>query len=248
MTNYQKELITIDQTLAIPEIHEQVREILTILTCLDKRRVLTEQPKPVGLLPDKYDELYWQLKGSKRYLLKKIDNLFNNFRSYLSRKYGLWSLANLKTAQTFKDQYQIKTSLEVMAGNGYWSKALSEVGVKAISTDSMSWAKSSQTGMQSFYQTEKLGALEAIKKYQDVDLVLCCWAPNFGQADLEVLQAFRKYTKAGSHLLFIGEKDGATNTDEFWKHAKIINDLQIKRVNQTFPNFDFIDEKVYEIK
>lgn len=247
MTNFRKQLINIDKKLNIPLLHDQVQEVVNILEILDKKEVLMRAPRPIGLMPDEYDELFWNLNKSERILLKQADNLLNNFRSFLSRAYGLWSLANLETAQVIKDQYQVKTSLEVMAGNSYWSAAFNQLGIKAISTDSMSWARTSKTGTQGFYQTERLSAGDAIEKYPDADLVLCCWAPNFGRGDLEVLQAFRKYNHQG-HLLFIGEKDGATNTQEFWENAKIINSSAEKVVNQTFPNFDFIDEKIYEIR
>lgn len=247
MTDFRKQLITIDKQLNIPLLHNQVQEVINILEQLDKKEVLSQAPHPIGFMPDEYDELYWNLNKNEKISLKQADNLLNNFRSYLSRAYGLWSLANLQTAQAIKKQYRVKTSLEVMAGNSYWSAALDKVGVKVISTDSMSWAKTSKTGTQSFYPTEEINAGDAIKKYCNVDLVLCCWAPNFGDGDLEVLRAFRKYNSQG-HLLFIGEKDGATNTQEFWENARIINSQEEKRVNQAFPNFDFIDEKIYEIR
>lgn len=247
MTDFKKQLVTIDQKLNISFLHNQVQEVIDILEYLDKKEVLVQAPRPIGLMPDEYDELFWSLPESNRVFLKQADNLLSNFRSYLSRAYGLWSLANLQTAQAIKEQYQVKTSLEVMAGNSYWSAALDKVGVKAISTDSMSWAKTSKTGTQNFYQTEKLDARDAIKKYCNVDLVICCWAPNFGSGDLEVLQAFRKYNSQGN-LLFIGEKDGATNTQVFWENARIVNNQKEKMINRTFPNFDFIDEKIYEIR
>ncbi|MBP2057070.1 hypothetical protein J2Z60_000232 [Lactobacillus colini] len=247
MANFVKQLIKIDQQLNIQALHRQVEEIVKILNYLNQKQVLPAAPDPIGFMPDEYEELSLLLDRHDTLLLKQADNLLNNFRSYLSRNYGLWSLANLTTAKMIRRQYHIKNSLEVMAGNSYWSAAFDRIGVQAISTDSMSWAKTSETGRYSFYRTEQLSAPAAIKKYHDVDLVICCWAPNFGKGDLDVLKAFRKYNNQG-HLLFIGEKDGATNTDEFWKNAKIIHNSKIKLVNQTFPNFDFIDEKIYEIR
>ena len=58
-----------------------------------------------------------------------------------------------------------------------------------------------------------LKADQAIEKYQDVDLILCSWSPNFGNSDIETIAAWRKFNP-NSHLLFIGEKDGATNSVE----------------------------------
>jgi hypothetical protein len=46
-------------------------------------------------------------------------------------------------------------------------------------------------------------------------------------------------------LLFIGEKNGATNSATFWQKAKSRTNT---KVNRSFQSFDFIDEKVFEIK
>lgn len=175
---------------------------------------------------------------------QEANNLLNNFRSFLSREYGIWSLPNLETAKLIKQEYNAKSSLEIMAGNAYWSKALSEVGIKAIASDSFAWAKSSTTGESPIFETENLDALSAIKKHPEVDLIICSWAPNFGEDDVNILNLYRQLDYQPV-LLFIGEKFGATNSTTFWQEAKTTTN---KKVNRSFRSFDFINEKVFEIK
>ncbi len=64
---------------------------------------------------------------------QEANNLLNNFRSFLSREYGVWSLPNLETARLIKQEYHVKSSLEIMAGNAYWSKAFKSGGDKGNS-------------------------------------------------------------------------------------------------------------------
>ena len=118
-------------------------------------------------------------------------------------EFGL--LPNLETARLIKQEYHVKSSLEIMAGNAYWSKALSQVGINAIASDSFSWAKSSTTGEAPIFTTENLDALSAIKKHPEVDLIICSWAPNFGEDDLKILDLYRSLDHQPV-LLFIGEK------------------------------------------
>lgn len=247
MNTYQKELHRLDTIINDWLVHQQVEQIDKIIACLDKKQVIKKTPIELGITPDVLEDISFE-KGISEDALEQMNNLLNNFRSFISRRYGIWSLPNLEAAQAIKKAWNIQTGLEVMSGNSCWSKALSEVGVKMTATDSMAWAKTSETGSQAFYPTQALGARQAIEKYNDVDLVICCWAPNFGSGDLEVLEAFRRYTKPSAHLIFIGEKDGATNTPAFWQAADNRQSREIKEINSHFGSFDFIEEKVYEIK
>ncbi len=83
-----------------------------------------------------------------------------------------------------------------------------------------------------------------LKSTLEVDLIICSWAPNFGEDDLKILDLYRSLDHQPV-LLFIGEKNGATNSATFWQKAKSRTNT---KVNRSFQSFDFIDEKVFEIK
>jgi len=144
MRKYQNKLNKLDKELNYLPLHEQVIAINNIITNLENGKILQKSPNLLGFLPDSLDIMI-ENTGSKE-KAQEANNLLNNFRSFLSREYGIWSLPNLETAKLIKQEYNVKSSLEIMAGNAYWSKALSEVGVKAIASDSFTWAKSSKTG------------------------------------------------------------------------------------------------------
>lgn len=242
MKKYQNKLNKLDKELNYLPLHEQVIAINNIIINLEKGKILQKSPNSLGFLPDSLDIMI-ENTGSRE-KAQEANNLLNNFRSFLSREYGIWSLPNLKTAQLIKQEYNVKSSLEIMAGNAYWSKALSEVGIKAIASDSFAWAKSSTTGESPIFETENLDALSAIKKHPEVDLIICSWAPNFGEDDVNILNLYRQLDYQPV-LLFIGEKFGATNSTTFWQEVKTTTN---KKVNRSFRSFDFIDEKVFEIK
>lgn len=242
MKKYQNKLNKLDKELNYLPLHEQVIAINNIITNLENGKILQKSPNSLGFLPDSLDIMI-ENTGSRE-KAQEVNNLLNNFRSFLSREYGIWSLSNLETAKLIKQEYGVKSSLEIMAGNAYWSKALSEVGVKAIASDSFTWAKSSTTGEAPIFETENLDAVSAIKKHPEVDLIICSWAPNFGEDDVNILNLYRQLDYQPV-LLFIGEKFGATNSTTFWQEARTTTN---KKVNRSFQSFDFIDEKVFEVK
>ncbi|QNQ82314.1 SAM-dependent methyltransferase [Lactobacillus sp. PV012] len=248
MENLVNKLITLDRTINSELVHKRVVEVEKIIDKISKKDVISTMPARLEIFPDEFEEISEGLTLSEVQDLNVLNKLLTNFRSYLSRKYGIWSLPNLAAAEMVKEEFNAKTALEVMAGNGYWSLALNKVGIKTKATDSLEWAKTSQTGSNRFYPVEKLTAEQAVKKYPDVDIILCAWAPNFGSEDYKLLQSYRKYYDLSTKLLFIGEKDGATNTPLFWQEAKLIDKKKIKKINQVFQSFDFIDERFYGIR
>lgn len=243
MTNFIKKINTIDQKLNNKLVHQQVTEVNRIVNAAMQQEVLKMTPRSLGFLPDELAELT-KILNSKD--IKVMNNLLNSVRQYLSLKYGIWSLPNMATVNLIKHELHISSALEIMAGNAYWSKALANAGIQTIATDSMEWAKTSSTGQKEFYPVEDLSAVEAIKKYNKMDLILCSWSPNFGKSDLEAVAAWKKYAPQ-AHLLFIGEKNGATNSPEFWQGQHFKRSAELAKINQSFVSYDFIDEKIFEI-
>lgn len=246
MTKFLEKANKLDQEIDFSLTHEQVREMKEVDHYVSQGKPLPVAPKKIGLLPDEFEDILGTIGQDKRKQLTDLNNLFNNFRQYLSLKYGIWSIANLQTAKLIKEKFKVKTALEIMAGNAYWSRALEDSGVKTISTDSLEWAKTSKTGSTPFHQVIDLPAKQAIEKYNQVDLILCSWSPNFGRSDLDTVVSWQKYNK-NSHLLFIGEQNGATNSPEFWSHHWFKKTHALGVINHSFPSFDFINERIFEI-
>ncbi|CCI82569.1 hypothetical protein [Lactobacillus hominis] len=249
MNNYQLKINKLAKIIQEPIINNQVKEINKIIETINQHDVLDRRPVDLGLAPNELDEIQRKNFQSKRVAIEQINNLLNNFRSFLSRYYGIWSLPNLETVHLLKSEFDLKKGLEIMAGNAYWSKALTQANVKMIASDSFTWAQGSKTGQNNFYPTQKLDAISSIEKYDDVDFIMCAWAPNFGDSDCQVLDTYRKCCDLKqTKLFFVGEKNGATNTAQFWQKAHQIKSKKLLKVNQSFKSFDFIDEKIFEIK
>lgn len=248
MTDFLSKINQLDAKLNIELVHQQVVEINNIVATIRQKQVLKKAPRKLGFLPDIAEEICSNHFHFKDQLedFKTINQLLNNTRQFLAIKFGLWSIPNLETAHAIKDQLKVKAGLEVMAGNGYWSKALSQVGVKMTATDNLDWSKTSNTGAKAFVSVSNYDAVTAVKQFNDVDLIICSWAPNFGNSDEKVVTAWQKLNSA-KHLLFVGERNGVTNSAAFWQKEPFLHSKKLNLINQTFTSFDFIDEQIFEI-
>ena len=246
MIHFLSKINQLDQELNIDPIHHQVKEINDIIYAVSQKQVLRKAPQKLGFLPDKSEEICAGLSLTDIKKFKSANQLINNLRQFLAINFGVWSLPNLQTANAIKKSLNIKTGLEIMAGNAYWSKALYDVGVKMTVTDNLDWSKTSSTGSRQFMTVKNFEAAKAVEIFDNVDLIICSWAPNFGNSDTNVVSTWQKLN-ATSHLLFIGEKSGATNSTAFWQKELIHHSPELKQINQTFPSFDFIDEHIFEI-
>lgn len=245
MTKYLKKINQLANNLDISPINEKVRLINQTISLIKAKKIPQKRLPHLAFQPDELAELVNHFP-KKRTEIVIINKLLENFRQYLSLEFGIWSLPNLTVAKLIKEQYQIKTALELMAGNALWSKALNEVGIDCLATDSFEWAKSSATGKKGYFPVKNLDAVSAIKEYPKFDLIICSWAPNFGKNDMAIINTWKKYSDG--HLLFVGEKMGATNSPEFWYQAKFKHSKKLKTINRSFVSYDFIQEELFEIE
>lgn len=223
---------------------------------------LLPQPLPKLLLPDDIQDTIFKAVNAKypkgdpqgdslwnKYsdALPKLDKLLRNYRDYLENNYGMWSYPNALFVHALSDYLSGAPVLEIMAGNGYLSKGLRDNNPteRIYTTDSTAWKDENQTGRHPVTKIEPLDAIQAIKKYgNDVDYVLMCWSPDKLTIDMDVLNLLRtNYPQL--KLLVIGEKNGATNSKEFWQSAKLSQDDQLKAVNKQISHFDLINEQIF---
>lgn len=243
----------------IPQIKLLINNVLESDRLI--QRGLLPQPLPQLLLPDDIQDTIYQHVQAKypphdkegdrvwdRYTkaLPQLDKLLRNYRDYLEDRYGMWSYVNAPYIKALSDYLDGAPVLEIMAGNGYISAGLHNLnpGQKIYTTDSKSWTKENQTGRHSVTQVEKLDALAAIKKYgNDVQYVIMSWSPDKLTIDMDVLQLIRQ-DFPDLHLLVVGEKNGATNSPQFW-HEAHLSQKGLEKINQELKSFDLIDEQVY---
>lgn len=247
MSDYLSKLIYLSHQLNLPAVSAQTKEVKTLVQDLNTKTVPVQAPRKLGFAPDRLEQMDGNLTADQRKKLRLVNHLLNSVRQFLSLRYGTWSIPNLQTAKLIKSKLRVHHSLEIMAGNGYWSLALKRAGLKTIATDSFTWAKTSATGAKNLFLVHDLPAEQAIRTYKQADLIICSWAPNFGHSDWAAVQSWRRYNPA-AHLLFVGEKNGVTNSPLFWQKAHFLPSPALKAINASFTSFDFINEQIFEIR
>lgn len=178
--------------------------------------------------------------------LPKLDQDLRSFRDYLEDQYGMWAYISAPFVADLAEYVKGHGVLEIMAGNGYISKGLRDLKQPVIATDSLAWTNENQTGNQQVTSVEKIDALDAIRKYQDqVDYVIMSWSPDGLPIDQQVLQTIREQPNTKLKLIVIGEKNGATDSAEFWQLANYIEPAATEKLNRHHQPFDLIKDQVY---
>ncbi len=110
--------------------------------------------------------------------------------------------------------------LEVMAGTGYLSYALSKYGCNIKATDDFSWS-SRFSNVNRFINVENLDCVEAIKKYgKDVKFIICSW-PYMDDNAYRSLITMREINPK-CRMIYIGEDmGGCTANDKFFENIKL---------------------------
>lgn len=247
MTNYIQKLEQLNNEIDSVKIHQQVKEIRAIVKMVAAQKPLIRAPKPLGLLPDEFETVLGKVGITKKRDLTVLNHLLNSFRQFLSLKYGIWSLPNLQTASLIRKELAVRSVLEIMAGNAYWTQTFKKAGLAAVATDSLEWTKTSNTGREQAIKVKDYAASAAIEHFRRAELIFCSWAPNFGHSDLEAVRAWRKYNPQAK-FLFVGEKKGATNSAAFWQKEKFVKSKEMRIINHSFGSFDFINEHIYALR
>lgn len=178
--------------------------------------------------------------------LEKFDHDLGELRTYLQQEFGYWATITQDFVEQITIDFPDQSFLELMAGNGFLSKGLRDLGVKTYCTDNLSWSKHDQTGNKLLTEVESLDAISALAKYGNkVDNVIVAWSPDREEIDVQILQEMRKLD---ANFLLIGEFDGATDSQEFWNQAKLVTDSRIKQINRVYSRYDLVHDQLYLVK
>lgn len=189
------------------------------------------------------DEIEFQAMSAH---LEKFDHDLGEFRTYLQTRFGYWATITQDFVSAIKENFPDQSFLELMAGNGYLSKGLRDLDVETYCTDDLSWSNYNQTGKTLLTDVESLDALSALEKYgSKVDNVILAWSPDREDIDYRVLQKIRQMNV---NFLVIGEKDGATDSKEFWEDAKLVSDPRIDKINESYSHYDLVHDQLYLVK
>lgn len=173
------------------------------------------------------------------------------FRHQYTKKYGFTLIDKRWISTLINTVIKDGKVLEVMGGSGYLSWALNKMGVNdIICTDNYSWANGTKPEWLNSipFEVESLDAIEAIKKYgKDIDFLLMSW-PYMDSLAYDVLMTLREVNPKAT-LIYIGEDyGGCTANDDFFEAVEYINRDLATEVNDVFPSFDGIHDRVYLCK
>lgn len=176
----------------------------------------------------------------------RLDRCLQNYRQFLQTYFGFWGQITQAVAAGFA-RLPGKRYLEVMAGNGYLSYGLRRLHQQVYTTDSLTWTAENQTGRKLWTPVVPLDACQAYRKYrQNIDYVVMVWSPDGVPVDWQLLQLVRQ-DSLKIPLLCVGEKDGCTNSPQFWQAAHFNDNSEIRQLNQFFPPLDLVREQVFWI-
>ncbi|GAF40766.1 SAM-dependent methyltransferase [Agrilactobacillus composti DSM 18527 = JCM 14202] len=242
----------------IPAIQQQIDVIFGVCLNLSQRQLPNQSLPFLGLSQSTYLEalvalgqnLTWQQRAYDQQVqqVRQLDHLLRNFRDFIENQFGIWSLQTQSLLRRWVQLFPGLSYLEVMAGNALFSYGMTQLQQKVVTTDDLSWGKTSPTGRQPWVPVQSLDAVEAVKTYgPKVDALVMIWSQDKNPIDVAVLQAFKQYM-AHKSFFVLGEYLGATNSLEFWRTAPFVNDKAIVRLNQIYPRFDLIQDKIFLIR
>lgn len=137
-------------------------------------------------------------------------------------KRGMWAIVDSIWTGQLSQWIGSRKCVEIASGAGFLAKALSEAGVDIIATDDRSWNSSKHQNMVFVHPVEKLDALEAVKKYNDRDILIMSWVPYESEIDFQAAEIWG-YNRP---IIYVGESfEGCTGSQKFWTHFEEYEDL-----------------------
>ena len=180
--------------------------------------------------------------------INQLAHFLENFRQYIQKRFGIWAMINQPMMDQWVQQFPQQRYLEIMAGNASLSAALAQRDQKVIATDNGSWAAWSQTSRNCWFPVQKLDARQAVQKYgAESDVILLAWSPDGDPIDWQILQLIRQLPNQPQFWI-IGEYQGATNSTLFWQRAHFKYDQRIHNINQYYPHFDLVKDRLLMVR
>ena len=137
-----------------------------------------------------------------------------------------------------------KKVLEVMSGNGFFSKMLKETGVDIISTD-LFIGENNPYGLINVIdkEIENIDAVEAIEKYgKDMDYVIMSWPPQHTDIASRVVEKIKE-VNPDLFIIYIGEsREGCTANDYFFEVIEEVNDENFRSVEYSYVPWEYVHD------
>jgi hypothetical protein len=167
------------------------------------------------------------------------------YREHVAWRYGAWCLVDKYWTSELAQWIGNRKVLSVMSGHGCLEYALKQHDVSIIATDLMDNRYTINEPNLFWLEVEQFDCVEAIKKHKDADILLMSWPPYKTQDAFQCLEEWRSQ-HTNKPIIYIGERYGGCTADNnFHKSVKIIKDTAIDTINEIFPRYYGIHDKIF---
>jgi len=156
-----------------------------------------------------------------------------DFETYFWKWYG-FVIPDQNALQLIKKYTYGKTILEIGAGTGLWAKLLQNNNVDIIATDLMAPIYKNNWYRRFWADVEEIDAIDAIKKYQDKDVLMLIWPHN----DNVWAEALKEFT--GNTFIYAGK----SGPEELHEQIEKNWEITIKEDLNLFPTNNHQDIKI----
>ena len=118
------------------------------------------------------------------------------FEEYFWKRYG-FILPDKHSIENIKE-FADETILEIGSGTGLYAKLLQNNGVNVIATDNLE-GNYKEWYEKTWVDIEKIDAVEAVKKYKDINSLMIVW-PGNEQVWVDAVNNFK-----GNKLIYVGD-------------------------------------------
>ncbi len=162
-----------------------------------------------------------------------------SLNSFYSRtfctKRGMWAIVTAGWTTALADWIGGRTAIEIMAGRGWLTRALSEHGVNIIATDDYSW-DDTHDATEPVCKVEQMDAEEVALTHLDREVLICSW-PHSTEPFQKIC---RLWLSEGKSVVYIGEDNGGCCVREDFE-------LRLERLEIDMPQWEGMHDCVYEV-
>ena len=218
----------------VPAACQQIDQVQAAIQAVAQKQLPHRLPR-VGFS----DELIWRhLDDCPQ--LSEVGDLLADFRQVMVTSFGLWHLFTMQWVRDLDKYLGPGNRLELMAGNA----ALARYLPRTIATDNLDWHGQDNEHPTPWTPVEPLDAVAAVDRYApEVNAIIMAWAPDQAARDVAVVQRLATLGWRG-RLIVVGEKNGATNSAQFWHRVPV---RLVYALNRHHQPVDFIRDRVYQV-
>lgn len=173
--------------------------------------------------------------------IKRMTEIFD-LRDYYVRQ-GMYACVATKWTRPLAKWIGSRRCLEVMAGRGFLSYALTQEGVNVIATDNLSWAWK-WADLPPVTQLIQMDAIEAVHTFgKDIDLLIASW-PYMDDTMYLTAKALHE-VNPNALIIYIGEdQGGCTANDYFFERIMFVEDDAFDKVSEQYDAWQMLHDRL----